>query len=75
MAGHKETPQLTPTPPTPTEEKKAKPGATWKAGETHHLPHNNIPVVFAAFMACTFLAALDQVSSPTEIPELILIFP
>jgi len=60
MASHDENPQLA-----LTEGKKAKPGATWKEGETHVLPHNNIPVVFAAFMACTFLAALDQVS-PTD---------
>jgi len=67
MAGHEEKPQLASAPPTPTEEKKAKPGATWKAGETQHLPHNNLPIVFTAFMACTFLAALDQVRPPTEL--------
>jgi len=44
------------------EEKKAKHGAAWKAGETHVLPNNNLPVVFTSFMFCTFLAALDQVS-------------
>jgi len=61
MAGTEEKPQSAPASPVHAEEKKAKPGASWKDGETHVLPKNNIPVVFAALMFCTFLAALDQV--------------
>ena len=68
MASLEEKSQPAPAPPTPTEEKKAKPGAAWKEGETHVLPKNNLPVVFAAFMFCTFLAALDQVSSSADHP-------
>jgi hypothetical protein len=59
MADTKEHPQ---PPPAPAEEKKAKPGAGWKDSETHVLPKNNLPLVFAALGLCTFLAALDQVS-------------
>lgn len=51
---------MTEVPPT-TDEAKAKPGANWKAQETHVLPKNRLPIVFAGLMACTFLAALDQV--------------
>ena len=40
---------------------KAKPGESWKVGEQHVLPKNNIPVVFAGLMMTIFLAALDQV--------------
>ena len=61
MAGIEEKSQSAPASPTHAEEKKAKPGAAWKEGETHVLPKNNLPVVFTAFMLCTFLAALDQV--------------
>ena len=61
MAGIEDKPQSAPPSPTHAEEKKAKPGAAWKVGETHVLPKNNLPVVFTAFMFCTFLAALDQV--------------
>ena len=64
MANPKENPQLNPVLPSPAEGRKAKPGAAWKDGETHVLPHNNLPVVFGAFMCCVFLAALDQVSLP-----------
>ena len=64
MADTKEQPQPTPAPLLHTE--KAKPGATWKDGETHVLPKNNLPIVFTAFGFCTFLAALDQVSLLTE---------
>jgi hypothetical protein len=60
MASSKERPQS--SRPSTADGKKAKPGAAWKDGETHVLPHNNLPVVFTAFMCCTFLAALDQVS-------------
>ena len=62
MSGTEELPQSTPVPPARTGEKKAKPGAAWKDDETHVLPQNNLPIVFSAFMFCTFLAALDQVS-------------
>ena len=62
MASTKEQSQSTPAPPAHAEEKKAKPGAAWKDGEIHVLPKNNLTVVFAAFMCCVFLAALDQVS-------------
>lgn len=76
MTGTEEKPQLTPSPPAHAEEKKAKPGATWKEGETHVLPKNNLPVVFTGFMFCIFLAALDQVSPflvPAEFPAIGLI--
>jgi len=69
MTGAEEKPQLTLSPLPHAEEKKAKPGAAWKEGETHVLPENNLPVVFAGFMFCTFLAALDQVS-PAKSPVL-----
>lgn len=61
MADTKQHPQPTPAPSHHDEEKKAKPGASWKDGETHVLPKNNLPVVFIGFGFCTFLAALDQV--------------
>lgn len=67
MADTKEHPQPAPASPTHVEEKKAKPGAGWKDNETHVLPKNNLPVVFAALGLCTFLAALDQVSLPSWI--------
>ena len=67
MASTEDHPQSTPTPLAHAEEKKAKPGAAWKEGETHVLPKNSLPVVFICFAFCTFLAALDQVSlSPTQ---------
>ena len=59
MSNEKETSD--PTPADTGVEKKAKPGASWKANEEHVLPPNNIPVVFTGLMCCTFLAALDQV--------------
>jgi len=64
MAGTEEKNQSPPASPVHAEEKKAKPGASWKDGETHVLPKNNIPVVFTSFMFCIFLAALDQVGYP-----------
>ena len=71
MTGTEEMSQSAPTLPSHPEEKKARPGATWKDGETHVLPKNNLPIVFTSFMFCTFLAALDQVSpSPSRIPFL-----
>ncbi|EAU88799.2 membrane transporter [Coprinopsis cinerea okayama7 len=39
------------------------PKASWKEGETHVLPKNNLPIVFTGFMFCVFLAALDQIGS------------
>lgn len=70
MASTEDHPQSTPTPLAHAEEKKAKPGAAWKEGETHVLPKNNLPVVFVCFGFCTFLAALDQasLSLPSRIP-------
>ena len=50
-----------PRPSDPEKGAKTKPGGHWKANEEHVLPPNNIPVVFAGLMCCTFLAALDQV--------------
>ncbi|KIY43560.1 MFS general substrate transporter [Fistulina hepatica ATCC 64428] len=45
----------------PTE--KRRPGESWKdnVNETQVLPRNNLPVVFAGFMACVFLAALGTI--------------
>jgi hypothetical protein len=40
---------------------RVKPGSSWKASETQHLPKNRMGIVFAGLMACVFLAALDQV--------------
>ena len=40
---------------------KRKAGASWKANEEHVLPKNRLWIVFLGLMACTFLAALDQV--------------
>lgn len=34
----------------------------WKDNEEHVLPKNRLGIVFFGLMACTFLAALDQVS-------------
>lgn len=47
----------------PSPEKKAKPGASWKNNETHVVPKNKLPIVFGGLMLCVFLAALDQVAS------------
>ncbi|KZV73419.1 MFS amino acid permease [Peniophora sp. CONT] len=52
-------------------EKKAKPGASWKANEEHVLPPNNIPVVFSALMLTVFLAALDQTIVATALPTIV----
>ena len=71
MTGAEEKPPLTPSSATHAGEKKAKPGAAWKEGETHVLPKNNLPVVFAGFMFCTFLAALDQASPFLVQPNLL----
>ncbi|KAF9651438.1 MFS general substrate transporter [Thelephora ganbajun] len=71
MAGSEEHTQSSPIPPAHAEEKKAKPGAAWKEGETHVLPRNNLPIVFTAFMFCTFLAALDQTIVATALPTIV----
>lgn len=71
MADTEQHPQPTPTPSHHDEEKKAKPGASWKEGETHVLPKNNLPLVFIGFGFCTFLAALDQTIVATALPTIV----
>ena len=61
MATEKEQIAATPALSDPEKGEKAKPGQHWKLNEEHVLPNNNITLVFAGLMACTFLAALDQV--------------
>ncbi|KAI0082659.1 MFS general substrate transporter [Panus rudis PR-1116 ss-1] len=53
------------------DEKHHKPGQSWKEHEEHVLPKNNLPVVFAGLMACTFLAALDQTIVATALPTIV----
>lgn len=60
-------PLPSPIPRLRPEEKKVRPGSTWKDNETHVLPKNNLPIVFTALSLCIFLAALDQVSPPLPI--------
>ncbi|KAI9064407.1 MFS amino acid permease [Trametes sanguinea] len=43
----------------------------WKQGEELVLPKNNIPIVFAGLMCCTFLAALDQTIVATALPTIV----
>ncbi|KAF9469176.1 MFS general substrate transporter [Collybia nuda] len=50
---------------------KAKPGASWKADETHVLPKNRLPIVFFGLMACVFLAAIDQTIVATALPTIV----
>lgn len=45
----------------PEKDEKTKPGKHWKDNEEHVLPKNRMSLVFTGLMACTFLAALDQV--------------
>jgi MFS family permease len=52
-------------------EKKAEPGASWKTDETHVIPKNRLPIVFAGFVACIFLAALDQTIVATALPTIV----
>ncbi|KAI8998659.1 MFS amino acid permease [Trametes punicea] len=52
-------------------EKGGKPLQHWKQGEEHILPKNNIPIVFAGLMCCTFLAALDQTIVATALPTIV----
>ncbi|KAI4527870.1 MFS general substrate transporter [Schizophyllum commune Loenen D] len=41
----------------PTAEIKEKPGASWRANETHVLPHNNLPVVRVSALYAYLLAS------------------
>ncbi|KAJ6502423.1 major facilitator superfamily domain-containing protein [Mycena sanguinolenta] len=52
-------------------EKSAKPGAAWKADETHHLPKNRLGIVFLALTLTTFLAAMDQTIVATALPTIV----
>ncbi|KAF7294823.1 MFS domain-containing protein [Mycena indigotica] len=61
---------VTPT-EAPAKEEKAKPGASWKAGETQTLPKNNLPIVFLALTLTTFLAAMDQTIVATALPTIV----
>ncbi|KAJ7343348.1 major facilitator superfamily domain-containing protein [Mycena albidolilacea] len=56
---------------TQTVEKPPKPGASWKANETHHLPKNRLPIVFLALTLTTFLAAMDQTIVATALPTIV----
>ncbi|KAK0239988.1 major facilitator superfamily domain-containing protein [Armillaria nabsnona] len=51
--------------------KKAKPGESWKGQETQVLPQNRLPIVFLGFMACVFLAAMDQTIVATALPTIV----
>lgn len=48
----------------PSNQEKAKAGASWKAGEQHVLPYNRLWIVVSGLFACVSLAALDQVFIP-----------
>lgn len=62
MASDKEQMTTTPAPISdPEKGEKTKPGEHWKQHEEHVLPKNRMSLVFTGLMACTFLAALDQV--------------
>ena len=56
-------PQDIPAKPEDSGGKGLAPGQSWKQNEEHVLPHNRLGIVFFGLMSCTFLAALDQVSS------------
>ncbi|KAG7447925.1 MFS general substrate transporter [Guyanagaster necrorhizus] len=66
-------PTLDPVPnaTAPAPPKKGKPGESWKAQETQVLPRNRLPIVFFGFMACVFLAALDQTIVATALPTIV----
>ncbi|CAE6408597.1 unnamed protein product [Rhizoctonia solani] len=51
--------------------KKGKPGETWKGGEVHKIPHNNLKLVFPGLMLTVFLAAMDQTIVSTALPAMI----
>ncbi|KAJ7271912.1 MFS general substrate transporter [Mycena haematopus] len=53
------------------EQKSTKPGASWKADETHHLPKNRLGIVFLALTLTTFLAAMDQTIVATALPTIV----
>ncbi|KJA27390.1 hypothetical protein HYPSUDRAFT_35275 [Hypholoma sublateritium FD-334 SS-4] len=55
----------------PSTSSKKAPGASWKNDETHLLPHNRLPIVFAGLMACVFLAAIDQTIVATALPTIV----
>ncbi|PFH54197.1 hypothetical protein AMATHDRAFT_169852 [Amanita thiersii Skay4041] len=57
--------------PTTPKATKHKPGASWKAAETHHLPKNRLGIVFFGFMLTIFLAALDQTIVATALPTIV----
>ncbi|CDO68306.1 hypothetical protein BN946_scf184799.g33 [Trametes cinnabarina] len=64
----------TPAPSTDAEkgqQKDEKHVQHWKMGEELVLPKNNIPIVFAGLMCCTFLAALDQTIVATALPTIV----
>ncbi|KAJ3995948.1 MFS general substrate transporter [Lentinula boryana] len=50
---------------------KKEPGQSWKANETHVLPHNRLPLVFLGFMCTIFLAAMDQTIVATALPTIV----
>lgn len=50
---------------------KRPPGASWKDGEKHVVPHNNMLLVFSGLMCTTFLAALDQTIVATALPTIV----
>lgn len=65
-------PALDPVPDaTALPKKKAKPGESWKGQETQVLPQNRLPIVFFGFMACVFLAAMDQTIVATALPTIV----
>ncbi|KAJ7249117.1 major facilitator superfamily domain-containing protein [Mycena haematopus] len=53
------------------EQKSTKPGASWKADETQHLPKNRLGIVFLALTLTTFLAAMDQTIVATALPTIV----
>ncbi|KAJ6623516.1 MFS general substrate transporter [Mycena sp. CBHHK59/15] len=63
-----DTPVETPANPI---ERKAAPGASWKADETHVLPKNRLPIVFLALTLTVFLAAMDQTIVATALPTIV----
>ncbi|EJD03251.1 MFS general substrate transporter [Fomitiporia mediterranea MF3/22] len=47
------------------------PGARWRAGEVHEIPHNNMKLVFPGLMLAVFLAALDQTIAAVALPTIV----